>query len=308
MRALILLCLTLMVVSPAHAELRDARARLSGSEGLIWLAFDGQPQMLRSEVTDTGLELLVEGVSVSTHAITPRDRQLVTMMQVEPTLTGARIRLQGPAPWSTAGAELRQGGILVRVRLSGDTPPAPPSASHYPAPDPDWTPTPVPASVPAPDSAPNMTPASAPASAPIEADAEPAARTVPTASGESPARASTVPGRAASMAAAAVPVDARACAAAAAAVEANPWDDAGLMRHASCLAQSGEAAQASRIYEQMLAFEPSNVTALLALADLRLQQGERAAARSLYLRAAEHANSDSQALRARSQAEALRPQ
>ncbi len=325
MRALILLCLTLMAVSPANAELRDLRARMSGDEGLIWLAFDGQPTLMRSELSATGLELVVEGVSVSVHQIIPRDRALVTGLQVEPTDSGARILLQGHQPWTGAEAELRQGGVLVRVRLAAGEPAAQ-SASTYPAPDPAWTPTPVPAATAAvhapghaPDHAPDRASDQATAEAPAPAPAQPGAAapaaltagtdtTPPATPQPGPARASTVPAQAAATAAAALPVDVTACAAAAAAVEANPWDDTGLMRHAACLGRAGDTGQASRIYEQMLAFEPGDVTALLALADMRLQQGNRTAARSLYLRAAEHATSDAQAMHARSQAMALRPE
>ncbi|WP_339742758.1 tetratricopeptide repeat protein [uncultured Maricaulis sp.] len=315
MRALTLLCFILMAASPAHAELRDVRARLSGQEGLIWLAFDGQPTMLRHEATDEGLDLVIDGVSVASHTITPRDRELVTALQVEPTPTGARIRLQGHGSWAATEAELRQGGVLVRVHLDGSASSATRTASNYPAPDPAWTPTPTPAPVPAsaasaaPASAPVQQAAATPMPAPaVHAAAEPETHAPAASSPDSPARASNVSARAATMAAASLPVDVSACATAAAAVQANPWDDAGLMRHAGCLARAGDAGQASRIYEQMLAFEPNDVTALMALADLRLQQGDRAAARTLYLRAAEHATSDSAALRARSQAEALRPQ
>lgn len=114
-----------------------------------------------------------------------------------------------------------------------------------------------------------------------------------------------MPAQAGAAAAAALPAELSACAAAAAAVEANPWDDGPLMQHARCLGRAGDPVAAIRIYEQILAFEPENVTAALALADLRLQQGDRDAARALYLRAADHATSDSEAMRARSQAAAL---
>lgn len=324
MRALILLCLTLIAASPAHAELRDVRARMSGQEGLVWLAFDGQPVMLRSELSASGVELFIEGVSVSTHQITPRDRDIVTALQVEQTETGARISLQGSRPWTDVEAELRQGGVLVSIRFAAGELPASHAASAYPAADPAWTPTPVPPAgantvpehAPAhlPDHVPDHASAPDPAAHPAEPDSHAAPTAAPVAAAEpetpheGPARASTVPAQAAAMAEAALPADVTACAAAAAAVEADPWDDARLMQHAACLGRAGDAGQASRIYEQMLAFEPENVTATLALADLRLQQGDRAAARTLYLRAAEHATTDAQAMRARGQAEALRPQ
>jgi hypothetical protein len=334
MRALILLCLTLMAVSPAHAELRDLRARLSGSEGQVWLAFDGQPTRVRSERTPSGLELILEGVSASARQIIPRDQDLVTRVQLEPLPDGVRILLQGASAWSGAEAQLRQGGILVRLHLGAGELPAMAAASSYPATDPAWAPTAAPApeasTAPAvlpiaepahapaqrlaatpivhtPDPAPVSPPDPQPAPAPAHLAAPAPAADEPDTPRESPARASAFPAQAAAMAAAALPADLTACPAAAAAVEANPWDDASLMQHAACLGRAGEASQAARIYEQMLAFEPDDVTALMALADLRLQQGDNAAARSLYLRAADHANSDAQAMRARGQAEALRP-
>lgn len=320
MRALFCLCLTLLVVSPAHAELRDLRARVSGQEGLIWIGFDSQPNSVRSQAAASGLDLVIGGVSVSAHNIVPRDRELVAALAVEPTATGARLHLTGPHAWSMTEVELRQGGVLVRVHLGG----AAAMTGDYPVVAPDWTPTPVPA--PAPASTPAApahtepaqsqpahaaapaTPAAPVAATPDQAASEPAATPRNEPAAASPARASAVSARAASTAAAALPGDVTACAAAAAAVEANPWDDGRLLQHAACLAGAGNADAAGRIYEQILAFEPDDTDAALALADLRLQQGNRAAARALYLRAAEHANTDSEALRARSQAEALRPQ
>ncbi len=331
MRALIFLCLGLSMASPAHAELRDLRARLSGQEGLIWIAFDGQPTRLSRQVTASGLELLIDGVSVNARQIVPRDRDLVTALQVEPTGSGARIQLLAGQDWTSSEAELREGGVLVRVHLGSSGAAVMPVASDYPSTAPDWQPTPttsqdpgamntappvarapspsapratdpapqIPAATPAP--APTPTPTSTPTPTPTPTPAQAPAAT-------QPPRASSMPAQAAAMAAAALPSGQPGCSEAAAAVEANPWDDASLMQHANCLSGGGDTASAVRIYEQMLAFEPENVTAALALADLRLQQGDRAAARSLYLRAARHANSDAEAMRARGQAEALGPE
>ncbi|SDM28111.1 Tetratricopeptide repeat-containing protein [Maricaulis salignorans] len=323
MRALIFLCLALSMASPAHAELRDLRARLSGQEGLIWIAFDGQPTLLRRQATASGLELVLEGVSVNSREIVPRDRDLVTAVQVEPTERGARIELVAGQAWATSEAELREGGVLVRVRLAQSGASVMPVATAYPATAPDWQPTPTTSQAPAAmhtappvarapsPSAPRSTdpavqpqapaPTPRPTPAPAQAQAQ-----APAAS--QPPRASSMPAQAAAMAAAALPAGQPGCSEAAAAVEANPWDDASLMQHARCLSGGGDTASAIRIYEQMLAFEPENVTAALALADLRLQQGDRAAARTLYLRAARHANSDAEAMRARGQAEALGPE
>ncbi|WP_417494419.1 tetratricopeptide repeat protein [Maricaulis sp.] len=303
MRALIYLCLALLIASPAHAELRDLRARLAGQEGMVWIAFDGQPTLLRREVTAGGLDLVIEGISLQPRQITPHQRDLVSAIVIEPTEHGARIRLQGAQAWTGSEAELRQGGVLVRVHLTegeASISPAMPAAT-YPSSNPDWRPTPAPA-------APAQPARSASPAAPAPLTVAPPATPEPSHSvPAAPARASSMPAQAGATATAALPAELAACAAAAAAVEANPWDDGPLMQHARCLGRAGDSASAIRIYEQILAFEPENVTAALALADLRLQQGDREAARALYLRAASHATSDSEALRARSQAAALQP-
>ena len=102
--------------------------------------------------------------------------------------------------------------------------------------------------------------------------------------------------------------DAAPCAEQAATVAENPWDDDSLHAQAACLTDAGDLGAAARIYEQMLAFAPDSFRALIALAELREEQGETEAAQDLYTQAASHAMSDAEAARARSRLRALRNQ
>mgnify|MGYP003638555684 CR=1 FL=1 len=345
MRALLLPCLILFAATPAHAELQDVRARVSGQEGRVWLAFDTQPTALEIIPGETGVDLVIGGVSVASQQLSPANRELVTALAAEPGAGGARIHLEGAQAWQSVSAELRSGGVLVTVSLSSPAAASPSHmASSYPPLDPHWTPTPVPATQdlavhaaaseaqhaeaphgeaphlevpdtgPAPD-VPDIAhgevqpTAAAPHSptsiAPQPHADAPAHSPAPAEQASTAARASSLPGQAASMAAAALPAGTRRCEAAAADFEANPWNDASLMIHAACLSEAGDITTAAILYQQMLAFEPDNVEAALGLADIRLQQGDPEAARDLYNLAASNATSDAQAARARNQARAL---
>lgn len=99
-----------------------------------------------------------------------------------------------------------------------------------------------------------------------------------------------------------------ACERAAAAVEESPWDEALQAEHAGCLAGAGDLDGAARIYGQMLAFEPENASAAIALAEIRAAQGDRAAARRLFEQAAANSISDAEAARAIARARELSEQ
>lgn len=99
-----------------------------------------------------------------------------------------------------------------------------------------------------------------------------------------------------------------ACSAEAAAVAEDPWDEDALHQHAACLTSHGELQPAAIIYEQMLAFAPDDFRALIALAEVRVRQGDTAAARQLYSQAASYAISDAEAARARARLRELQQQ
>jgi hypothetical protein len=273
MRFFIIMASIICFAGFAQADIRDARFIVDGDEGRIWLAFDTQPVGVVLTPTPTGVVLEIQGVAAEPHFISPPDRQLITALRLAPSQTGGRAELTASQAWSGASAEIRRGGVLVTVHLS----------VHLSVPDPVE-------GRPEHDASPAALPLSA---APPDAQVETSRQPPPT-SGPDPA---------AEIADTGPVLDP--CEQAAAAVELNPWDDRVLMDHAGCLASAGEVVAAAGIYEQMLAFEPENFDAAMALAMIRVHQGDSSAAQALFAQAASHAASDAEAARARTLAHEL---
>ena len=281
-RALLIstLC-TGLVAGPASAELRDVLTRADGLNGQVWLAFDEQPRSAELSQTAGRVSLMIGGVAVRTREVSPYRADLVSRVSITPVADGALVELGQAAAWQDVRAELRQGGVLVSFSLD-----APVAAASRP-------------------SVPSHVPGAAAATAHAAADLAPADE-----AGHAPAAEQTsapenhAPAPPAS-AAPANPVAAAAssatgeCAETGAVVAENPWDDESLHRHAACLTRTGELQPAAIIYEQMLAFAPDDFRALIALAEVRAEQGETAEARELYSQAASYAISDAEAARAR---------
>ncbi|WP_291843965.1 tetratricopeptide repeat protein [Maricaulis sp.] len=306
----------LALTAPSAAGITDLRARLDGDAGQIWIALDDQPTGLASEVSAAGLTLVLDGVSLRARSISPASDTLVAAVTIDPTDGGGVVRLLASRAWTGARAELRQGGVLVTMTVGpaaqvhiadgammpSAAPAADPSAFGSVASDADATrhgeaagATSV--EVTESDRAAMLTPAPAPASA------------------SAPARASaSAPLFAANGSAAPTARDGSSvvppgvCAEAAQAVADSPWDDDLLHAQAACLSGDGYREAAASIYERMLAFEPENFRATIALAEIRVEQGETQAARDLYNQAARHAISDAEAARARSRLRALQDQ
>ena len=315
-RALLIstLC-TGLIAGPASAELRDVLTRADGLNGQVWLAFDEQPRSAELSRTAGSVSLMIGGVEVRNREVLPYRADLVSRVSITPVADGALVELGQAAGWQDVRAELRQGGVLVSFSLD-----APVAATSRPAPS-GPSATAEARTAPATDSqsasaaATHGEPAAsvggqaasgeagttghAPADpAPAdEAGHEPAAEHSP-----APGSHTSAPS---SSAAPVNPVAAAAssatgeCAETGAAVAENPWDDESLHRHAACLTQTGELQPAAVIYEQMLAFAPDDFRALIALAEVRAEQGETAEARELYSQAASYAISDAEAARAR---------
>lgn len=315
-RALLIstLC-TGLIAGPASAELRDVLTRADGLNGQVWLAFDEQPRSAELSQTAGSVSLMIGGVEVRSRDVSPYRADLVSRVAITPVADGALVELGQAAAWQDVRAELRQGGVLVSFTLD-----APVAATSRPAPS-GPSATGEARTAPATDSqsasaaATHGEPAAdaggyaasgeagttghAPADpAPAdEAGHEPAAEHSPAPESDTSAPSSS--------AAPANPVAAAAsnatgeCAETGAAVAENPWDDESLHRHAACLTRTGELQPAAIIYEQMLAFAPDDFRALIALAEVRAEQGETAEARELYSQAASYAISDAEAARAR---------
>lgn len=332
------LALLMALAAPAGADLADARFRITAEQGEIWLAFDNQPVQAELVPIAGGAELRLRGVEVSERRILPRDPSLVQEIRVEPVPAGAIVRLYGSADWTMARAQLRRSGVLIGMPVTAMY--AAGSMGFAGPDDVAMTDGGDPLAVmdtPAPAPAASRRPAAAPPSftgGATEADPNggadmsrpPPGLTSPMTNTTDAAGASELAARAAAAAEAeARRVEAEraaeaereaeitrsagtACERAAAAVEESPWDEALQAEHAGCLAGAGDLDGAARIYGQMLAFEPENASAALALAEIRAAQGDRAAARRLFEQAAANSISDAEASRAISRARELAEQ
>lgn len=315
-RALLIstLC-TGLIASPASAELRDVLTRADGLNGQVWLAFDEQPGSAELSQTAGSVSLMIGGVAVRTREVSPYRADLVSRVSITPVADGALVELGQAAAWQDVRAELRQGGVLVSFSLDApvagvsraapSTPSATGAARTAAATDGQSASAAATHGEPAAGVGGHAASGEAVPTGHVPADPAPAGEAGHEPAAEhSPAPESHAPAPSTS-AAPANPVAAAAsnatgeCAETGAAVAENPWDDESLHRHAACLTRTGELRPAAIIYEQMLAFAPDDFRALIALAEVRAQQGETAEARELYSQAASYAISDAEAARAR---------
>ncbi|MEA1942306.1 MAG: hypothetical protein U9P68_08690 [Pseudomonadota bacterium] len=296
---------------PAAAELRDVIAETDGTTGRIWLAFDAQPATVDVESDGAALDLRIGGVSSADRLISPSDRSLVDAIRVSAGSDGAvTVRLQGHGGWQDAHAEVRRGGVLVTLDLGEAVTLAragsPDRASVQEPREAGASDTGRPSGA-GPDTGADPHEREAPSRQSAGQDTAPdGGETGQSQAGEQEAgtaatesRSETAADESGASETAAAANAGGDCAEEAAAVAENPWDDDSLHRHAACLTAAGELDAAAIIYEQMLAFAPDDFRALIALAEVRAEQGENAAARELYSQAASFAISDAEAARAR---------
>ena len=312
MRFLIVLTLiaNLALTAPALAEITDLRARVDGDSAQIWIALDDQPAGLVSEVSESGLTLTLLGTRLRARSISPASDTLVAAIVVDPLPDGADVRLFASRSWTDIRAELRQGGVLVtlsvgpaaQVRISADA--MAPSAAGRPATSgmsaSEYTG--VGATRPDAPTADPVVPADAQPTGQTDPDPTPARAPMPASAFSQGADGARTAGNDTNV------VPPGVCAEEADAVADSPWDEDRLHAQAACLSGGGHHAAAASIYEQMLAFEPENFRATVALAEIRVTQGDQQAARDLYNQAARHAISDAEAARARSRLRALQDQ
>lgn len=292
MRLLSLLPCLFLLTSAAEAELTDLRARTTGLDGQIWIGFDTQPSSLALEDTPRGVRLVIEGVDVRSRTISPAHTDLVRAVSLTAQTGQALVDLEASRDWADVRAELRQGGVLVSVQLGIDGLPAgadtrTETSGNVTAQTPG-----VPSAVMDPEPV-----SSPPADAPAErASMQPSQSTGPALRDVPSAPAPAVP----------APVSTEdECERLARAVADDQWNERLLVPHAACLAEQGQTREATGIYRQILAFEPENYAAAVALADLEEAAGNRDAALRLYQQAASHARSDAQAAAALQRARAL---
>ncbi|MFS2318614.1 tetratricopeptide repeat protein [Maricaulis sp. D1M11] len=343
--AALVLCTAMIMGTPAGAEVTDVRSWQSGERAHVWIAFLQQPRLVRMEDRPGLVRLELSNVRDVTRLISPSDNQWLAAVTLEPLPDGMLIDLTPSGAWTGLDVEVRQGGVLLSFspsdssapRVSSQTltiDPVPASHSDQIASMPGATPAPRPSVSDRVRTGPSST-APQGSRVPTGTDRRTPARLTPSSGAASavrsnePAPASTPPARESSGttpgshivndlsdAAAAAERHVQAtqdpasrvvdtCSEAASAVAADPWDDRLLEQHATCLVNAGELNAAAEIYAQILAFEPENYEAAVALAEILHSQGDVEGARNLYFQAAGHARSDFEAAQAREQARTL---
>ena len=274
----------LALTSTVHAdEVRDVL--LLQGEQRVWIALDGAPTGLSAYSSQGHLLIALTGFSpVSVREIRTWGGGPLETLSIRP---GGQIVLSGG--FESAGAELREGGVLVSF---GDAPayraevePGPHSFQIGPPQPLAATETMEPAPSPAPSSR--------------------RARSEPQDLAPSPAPA-LVQGAAAEGVSGSDEAGPGLCEDSAAAIASSPWDLDALARHAACLVENGERRNAAGLYERVLAFEPGHFQAALGLARLREAESRRDEAARLFQAAANSALTDGEALAARQSAARLR--
>lgn len=96
-----------------------------------------------------------------------------------------------------------------------------------------------------------------------------------------------------------------ACAQADARIVDDPWDLDAMIVQAECARSDGNATEAAALLERVTAMDPERFSALLMLAEIESERGDREAARALYEMAAQAARTDGEAAAAMARMRAL---
>lgn len=280
MLILALALLALTQAEPQGSGLTDAYlTNIRNGSADLWLAMDGQPSALTAQSGEGFLDIRVEGVACAGREIVPPSGRPVSRLVVSADpADGCSLRVHGQ--WADAQAFLGEAGVLValdgvEVSPAGLVPVGPSAAS-------------------------GGSPASGEPAVGEDRSGEAGAQPGP-ATAPSPAGTPTGsgPGRPTALAGDGV------CAGSASRLEDTPWDLNAMSAHADCLVREQRLADATTLYERVLAFEPGHYGAALGLARLRAAAGDREGAAELFQTAAEGARTDGEALAARQAAEEL---
>ena len=265
----------LAAAASASADILDVRllAPESGA-ARVWIALEETPESIALREDADGAVVILSGASVSDRTWRLREGGPVSSLRAR--MEGGEAVLRLPAGFETAEAQRREGGVLLT--FTGAARASAPAVAQA-----DAGPVSRLASAEDLDRMRSMD-RSRPEPAPETSEPDP----------ESEPEREPVPQTAA----------ANACEETGAAMEASPWDIAAMTAHGACLTEAGEPGEAQLIYERVLAFEPDQFDAALALAEIRAARGDRAGASALFETAQSSARTDGEALAVRAAAEA----
>lgn len=311
MRCLLILSSSLVLSAPAAGEIRDIILSQDGGVAWIQLEFDTTPTAAEWDEATGTLAVTVSGVTAGTQRVEPVSNTVMSQIAFETGDAGLRAVFTLEPGWQGSRVHIDGHRVIVRVSGDGRTPMTGANAAAD-------------AQLVSPDTL-TMTPAQT-AEAP-EADAPPAdtGRLAATnllpedealpAGPDGPGNGAPDTGTGADDAVSADLTDAAAATRSAAATSAcreadeqvtdDPWDLDALIVQAGCARANGDSEQALALLERVTAMDPERFTALLMLAEVEAESGNRSEARALYELAARNARTDGEAGAAMARARAL---
>ena len=297
MRCVCSLALAFALSAPASADLRDVVLSRDGDTAWIQLVFDTPPSGGELLTEEGGLAVVFDAPGIVPPAIETAEGDVLRAIRFSDFDGQTRADFELAVAWTEARVRVEGDRVIVRLTglaTSGDGLPA----SHLT--------TPVDAGEPAVTDVASTgslhgatghegeavspeTDLEADAAVPADAPAGPANLTPEDANGATPSAA----------------VAGNACAEADARIIDDPWDLDAMIVQAECARSDGNATEAAALLERVTAMDPERFSALLMLAEIQNERGDRDAARALYEMAAQAARTDGEAAAAMARMRAL---
>lgn len=329
----LILVLSAATATSANAQVRDLSARVTGSEGLIRIAFNTAPTNVTAAPLGNGVRMQVAGVAPADLTIESPPGGLVRTVRVSPMAGGVMVDVEVSTSVVSASGETANGYATARLMLADQVvqpagpsaffaKPVLPSATRRTAPRETSARTNTPVDIgdgsglstemaeeiasmveklghgetdePTEDTtAEDNTSDAAPAEEEVDEDAYDYSDYNPIEYGDGVANSLAIE----VLTRIIKPGD---CALARHAVEADPWMMDKLWLHGACLAADGEYERAEEALQRLLMFEPTHREAQLGIGAIRAAQGEITEAAGIFTDMVTSAVTDAEALRARS--------
>lgn len=297
MRCVSALVLAFTLSAPASADLRDVVLSRDGETAWIQLVFDAAPSGAELLADQGGLAVMFSAPGIVPPAIETATGDVVRAIRFTDFDGQTRADFELAVAWSEARVRVEGDRVIVRlsgVSVSGDGLPAShlttPAAADEPVAA-DAPSTGAPQGGAGHDGGPVSPDPNhgADAAAPAEIPAGPADLTPDVANSATPSAA----------------VASNACAEADARIVDDLWDLDAMIVQAECARSDGNAGEAAALLERVTAMDPERFSALLMLAEIETESGNRDAARALYEMAAQAARTDGEAAAAMARMRAL---
>ena len=302
MRCVLTLALAFALSAPASADLRDVVLSRNGETAWIQLVFDEAPSGGELLAEEGGLAVMFDAPGMVPPAIETAEGDVLRAIRFSDIDGQTRADFDLAVAWSEARVRVEGDRVIVRLSglaasgdglpvshlttpeavvepAGGDIPAAdePQAGSGYATGDETGSDTPDP------DHATD-------AHTDFDGPGHPDDLTPDSEHGSNPAVLTAVND---------------ACAQADARIIDDPWDLDAMIIQAECARSNGNAGEAAALLERVTAMDPERFSALLMLAEIESERGDRDAARALYEVAAQAARTDGEAAAAMARMRAL---